>query len=87
MKLNINLRYGGPVLKGGDLQLKKKAHLLIKNTFLMPGKRSLGAFLHICSPRYFKSDPGDLPERPEKSPTLWGPLTRIYDIQVNIFKI
>ena len=42
----------------------------------MPGKSSLGALLHIYSPRYIKSDPGDLPERPEKSPTLWGPLTR-----------
>ena len=44
----------------------------------MPGKPSLGALLHIYSPRYVKSDPGDLPERPEKSPTLWGPLTRSY---------
>ena len=43
----------------------------------MPGKPSLGALLHIYSPRYVKSGPGDLPERPEKSPTLWGPLTRI----------
>ena len=42
----------------------------------MPGKPSLGALLHIYSPRYVKSGPGDLPERPEKSPTLWGPLTR-----------
>ena len=45
----------------------------------MPGKPSLGALLHIYSPRYVKSDPGDLPEPPEKSPTLWGPLTRIYN--------
>ena len=44
----------------------------------MPGKPSLGALLQIYSPRYVKSGPGDLPERPEKSPTLWGPLTRIY---------
>ena len=44
----------------------------------MPGKPSLGALLHIYSPRYVKSGPGDLPERPEKSPTLWGPLTRKY---------
>ena len=43
----------------------------------MPGKPSLGALLHMYSPRYVKSDPGELPERPEKSPTLWGPLTRI----------
>ena len=43
----------------------------------MPGKPSLGALLHILySPRYVKTGPGDLPERPEKSPTLWGPLTR-----------
>ena len=77
MKLNINLRYGGPVLKGGDFQLKKNYTCWSKKTFLMPGKHSLGALLHIYSPRYFKSDPGDLPERPEKSPTLWGPLTRI----------
>ena len=42
----------------------------------MPGKPSLGALLHIYSPRYVKSGPGDLLERPEKSPTLWGPLTR-----------
>ena len=48
----------------------------------MPGKSSLGALLHIYSPRYVKSDPGDLPERPEKSPTLWGPLTRT---EINIF--
>ena len=25
IKLNINLRYGGPVSKGGDFQLKKSA--------------------------------------------------------------
>ena len=50
----------------------------------MPGKRSLGALLHIYSPRYFKSDPGDLPERPEKSPTLWGPLTRkLYILKIS----
>ena len=46
----------------------------------MPGKPSLGALLHIYSPIYVKSGPGDLPERPEKSPTLWGPLTRICDM-------
>ena len=56
----------------------------------MPGKPSLGALLHIYSPRYVKSDPGDLPERPEKSPTLWGPLTRTFETKLffeNVGKI
>ena len=66
----------GALFRKGVIFSSKSASLLIKKTCLMPGKSSLGGLLHIYSPRYVKSDPGDLPERLEKSPRLWGPLTR-----------
>ena len=71
--------------KGVIFSSKKSALADNKKTCLMPGKPSLGALLHIYSPRYVKSGPGDLPERPEKSPTLWGPLTRIISQFVLLF--
>ena len=67
--------FKGKILRSGELERGK---------FDFDHYLSLGALLHIYSPRYDKSDPGDLPERPEKSPTLWGPLTRT---QVKIKKL
>ena len=58
MKLNINLRYGRPVLKGGDFQLKKKytsadqkkVHLLIKKNFSYAREMFFGCIATYIQP-------------------------------------